>query len=1576
MKIFGVMMVRNEADILRINVLHHLDQGVDYFLVVDNGSWDGTDGVLQKMSRNGRVGWIRDPGPYHQSEITTELAREAFQRGADWVVPIDADEFWWAPGGNFRKVLEESAAGALEVEVVNFIQRRAQTQMSPDALLHMTRRAPDPVGPVEQAQELFESRKHAFVELMPYPKWISRATASTEIAMGDHSVKGVPEPREKTDEIICLHAPLRARSTWFEKAVDQGTRVRELDLTPTDWWQARRWYELATLGELEPEWRANSYAADHLDVYGASHKVVFDPRLRDLVKPWINTQSSVSREETDAAADVNEDQETKGTDGVDSSLETLVKADVPAAQEATATVPGPEAQVTPAISEESLALAASLTSSEDSIVRLVGSDKRVLVVGHSVRSLSRAIHDRGCQVVAIETDRSAALAAREYVERVVVGDVERLNLFQELDEQSFECVVLAGLLEFVKEPLVVLKTLKKYLRPEGRLVSSVSNVAHGALRIKLLREGRLSRTENDRTAPRSLHSYTRETLEQLLEEAGFVLGRLDRCELPIECSDVNQDHPAVPATLLETLSQDPDARASHFVALAYRLPHPHLELIQERMRDLAGQNEAARSELATLRPLTERVARLEAEVTLLRDLLKSQTTSHEATRRELTKASATVEELLEDNRRLKEEVAHREVQQRESARAMEAEVTLLRDLLKSQTTSHEATRRELTKASATVEELLEDNRRLKEEMAHREVQQRESARALEVQRQESSEAMEAEVTLLRDLLKSQTTSHEATRRELTKASATVEELLEDNRRLKEEVAHRELQQRESARALEVQRQESSEAMEALENRNQDRSKVLDAILTSPGWRLISSYRGWLSRHVWTRPWLRKPYEALAARLLPGAGLRQAGSSADLVSSDSEMAGESIPSYLKIPSDSSSFVHEDDLRFALDSPPAGTMPVRGTIEVRGWAIALEGVSSVTLRIDDGPELSTDSGHLRPDVAQRHSEFPKASRSGFRFRWDTTETRDGVHRLRAALETEAGRRRELTRDVLVDQRDPYHIWIERNEPSSLDKRVMRDDLDKFAYQPTISVLTPVYKTPLKLLSACVESVTSQIYHNWELCLVDDGSADPRLSALLEELQQRDPRIKVKTLASNGGIAGATNAALAMCRGDYVAFLDHDDELADFALFEVVRKLNERSRPDMIYSDEDKMDLEGRRYDWFFKPDWSPDLLHAVNYVCHLLVCRRSLVLELGGIREAFEGSQDFDLVLRMAERTQAIKRIPKILYHWRAVPGSTSLGLQQKPAASSAGRRALEEHLARTKEKGEACETGPCRYRVRRHVRGDPEVSILIPTAGNLERLQAALKSVIDETTYRRFEIVVVDNSSGDQVADLVEKLRYSRRPVRHADFREKPFNFSQLCNSAARLSEAPFYLFLNDDVTVVTAEWLTALVEHAQRDDVGAVGARLLYPNGRIQHAGVVMGVYENAGHHFKGVKSDQSYYFDLPDLVRNCSAVTGACMLLRRERFWEVGGFDEQNLPIAFQDVDLCLKLLQRGYLNVYTPYATLYHHEASSKSAEQYVPSDAEISYMQHRWRNYIENDPYYNPNLTRQTEDYALRW
>ena len=712
---------------------------------------------------------------------------------------------------------------------MNFIQRGMMSQgvpdasiKSPDALLHMTRRAPRPAGPLGKAQELFESRKHAFVELMTYPKWISRARASTEISMGDHSVQGVPEPRVKTHEIVCLHAPLRARSTWFSKAVDQGTRVRELDLTPGDWWQARRWYELATLGELEPEWRANSYADDRFDVYGVSHEVVFDPRLRDLVKPWINTQSSGRREETEASAGASEDQEAKGSEGGDSSLATVVEADVPAAQKATAVVPGPEAQLTPAVSEEQLVLAAGLTSSEDSIVRLIGSDKRVLVVGHSVRSLSQAIHGRGSQVVVIETDRSAALGVWDYVERVVVGDVERLNLFQELEPQSFECVVLAGLLEFVKEPLVLLKTLKKYLRPDGSLVTAVSNVAHGALRIKLLQEGRLPTPGDERAVPRSLHSYTRETLEELLEEAGFAVGRLDRCELPIECLDVNQDHPAVPPKLLENLSQDADARTTHFVALAYPLPHAHLDLLQKRMRDVAEQNDAARrelaeqnaalGELAALRPLPQRVARMDAQLALFRDLLKNERRRREATLQELAEASKKLGALLKTNRRLGGDTALLEEQQQDAAKAL---VEMLGE------------------PSQALEELESRNKTLSKAV-----------------RRSKSRVSSLEI-------------------ELQETLSRLDGVLRENANLAETLGRSE----NDRAVLQDRANELSEEYEAI-------SRNLEAVHTSPGWKLISSYRDWLQNRVWTKPWLRKAYETVAQRMLRTGSSRSSPVMAD------------------------------------------------------------------------------------------------------------------------------------------------------------------------------------------------------------------------------------------------------------------------------------------------------------------------------------------------------------------------------------------------------------------------------------------------------------------------------------------------------------------------------------------------------------------------------------------------------------------------------------------------------------------------------------------------------------------------
>ena len=330
---------------------------------------------------------------------------------------------------------------------------------------------------------------------------------------------------------------------------------------------------------------------------------------------------------------------------------------------------------------------------------------------------------------------------------------------------------------------------------------------------------------------------------------------------------------------------------------------------------------------------------------------------------------------------------------------------------------------------------------------------------------------------------------------------------------------------------------------------------------------------------------------------------------------------------------------------------------------------------------------------------------------------------------------------------------------------------------------------------------------------------------------------------------------------------------------------------------------------------------------------------------------------------------------MLYHWRTAPGSTAVDVGNKPEASDAGRRALEDHVERLKLDAEVIETGPGRYRVRYRIADEPLVSILVPTGGRVDRLEEAVESVFAETDYANYEIVVIDNSSDERTSELIERHAAVGRPIRRLDYQGEEFNFARLCNSASRAADGDLLLFLNDDVTIITPHWLTSMVEHGQRDQIGAVGARLLFPDRQIQHAGVVLGVFGTAGHCFKGIDADEQHYGDLPELVRNCLAVTGACLLVDRERFWEVGGFDEENLPIAFQDVDFCLKLHEAGYRNIYTPHAELYHHEASSKSDAQYTPSDPEVAYMRSHWGKYIEDDPYYNPHLTREGEDFSLR-
>lgn len=560
--------------------------------------------------------------------------------------------------------------------------------------------------------------------------------------------------------------------------------------------------------------------------------------------------------------------------------------------------------------------------------------------------------------------------------------------------------------------------------------------------------------------------------------------------------------------------------------------------------------------------------------------------------------------------------------------------------------------------------------------------------------------------------------------------------------------------------------------------------------------------------------------------------------------------------------------------------------------------------------------------------------------------------------------------------------YADWVrEYATPSPADIAAMRELAGRFARQPQVSFITPVYNTPEEYLRAMIESVMAQAYPRWELCLADDASTAPHVRAVLEEYRSRDDRIKVAWRDRNGHISAASNSALRLATGDFVALLDHDDVIPPDALYWVVKELNEHPEAALLYSDEDKIGFDGARTIAYFKCDWNYDLFLSHNLITHLGVYRTDLVRDIGGFREGFEGAQDYDLALRFIERIEPsrIRHIPRILYHWRMLRGSTAIGAGEKDYAAERARLAIEEHLRR-KDVAATVETVPgmavqrVRYRL---LKSAPLASIIIPTRNGEKLVRQCVESIRKKTTYEHYEIVLIDNGSDDRSAIAYFRALRDDGVIRLLED-PRPFNFSGLNNEGVREARGEYLVFLNNDIEVITPEWLSELMSHAQRPEIGAVGAKLWYPNNTIQHAGLVLVAGLAAVAHHGRPRGDHGY-FSRASLIQALSAVTGACLCIRREVFEEVGGFDE-TLAVAFNDVDLCLRMQAAGYRNLYTPYAELYHHESASRGYEdtpekmQRFQREADI--LRERWMQILLNDPYYNPNLTLSGEPFTLAW
>jgi glycosyltransferase involved in cell wall biosynthesis len=562
--------------------------------------------------------------------------------------------------------------------------------------------------------------------------------------------------------------------------------------------------------------------------------------------------------------------------------------------------------------------------------------------------------------------------------------------------------------------------------------------------------------------------------------------------------------------------------------------------------------------------------------------------------------------------------------------------------------------------------------------------------------------------------------------------------------------------------------------------------------------------------------------------------------------------------------------------------------------------------------------------------------------------------------------------------------YRAWVARHDTLSLeDRQAIAAHLARMTHKPLISVVMPVYAASPRLLKKAIGSVRSQLYPNWELCIADDASPGEATWRVLQRCARNDPRIKIVRRTVNGHICAATNSALELATGEFVALMDHDDILPERALYEVAAVLQAHPDADLIYSDEDKIDANGHRYEPHFKTDWNPELVLAQNMISHLGVYRRSLIEQVGGLREGFEGSQDYDLALRVSELTtpERIHHIPWVLYHWRQEggPATFSQGYMDKCAAAAC--RAVSEHLDRTGQTGVTVGNQPDApgwVEVRRRPpQPRPLVSVIVPTRDRAELLAQCAEGVLQQTDYAPLELIVVDNGSVEpQTKALFTRLRKDPR-VRILKA-PGPFNYSVLNNRAVAAAKGEILLLLNNDISVIEPHWLDEMVAHAVRPNVGAVGARLLFPDGTVQHAGVVVGLGGVAGHLAYGHPGDNGGYYKHLLTTRNATAVTAACLAMRKSVYEEVGGLDEEHLKVAFNDVDLCLKVRAAGYDIVWTPYAELYHHESASRGEDLGVEArarfDAEVEVMRRRWGAALEHDPFYNPLFSRQHSNYQL--
>lgn len=1138
------------------------------------------------------------------------------------------------------------------------------------------------------------------------------------------------------------------------------------------------------------------------------------------------------------------------------------------------------------------------------IYYLVGENKRVIDFGCATGYLAQLLQQQGCEVTGVEINPEAAKIAEHYCKRVVVADLDIVHLAEILPPQSFDVAIFGDVLEHLRDPWRVLKETQHLLSPDGFVVASIPNIAHGSIRLALL-QGKFEYTELGILDNTHLRFFTKKTVEDLFEKTGYVIDVLERTKLPIFA-----DAPLIPqlnkadfsSELIQKLEQEAETETLQFILRAY--PGDHKSKYTE---------------------LSEQYSQLVVQLGLTQAQLQHMQVELENSQSQIHHIQVELESSQSQLEQAQSEVEHFQIQLQQKQVQLETSQWQIEQL---QAESAHA-RSQLQQKQEELEHAQLQLAQIKTELEHSQSQLKQT---------------QADLVRSRSLINAMESSKFWRLRNLWFG---FKQLMR---------THRLPTMQKSITPAPVNSAESDFNLNLKEIKFNAAPKTLNGCFDSIDGVNPTAIEVPKTTPVIARGWAILPDEKKTADcVIITHGKNRQLVAVALVNSERPDVAQAFsnPAYQK--SGWSATLN-------LTNFPGGK------IQLQAWAY--------NAARHEATLLSFASAKVKPiSLLSRLKHYYAVLRvKGTRYALSQTAKKIYYRLDNSPATVEVG-------TIAAPHQEQYARWLSKNFPREADLKKMAETVEIFPYKPIISVIMPVFNPPEQFLRAAIASVLEQIYPYWELCIADDASTKPYVKSVLEEYARQEPRIKVVFREENGHISRASNSALELATGDFIALLDHDDCLTPDALYEMALLLNRHPQADMIYSDEDKIDQQNRLQDPFFKPDWCPDSFLSRMYTCHLGTYRRSLIEQIGGFRIGYEGSQDYDLVLRLTEKTTNIFHIPKILYHWRVHPESTAAGVASvKSYAHIAAEKAIAEALTRRNEPGKV--TGipefPGNYSVRYEISHYKRVSIIIPTRNLGTILNKCLESIFQKSTYPNYEVIVIDNGSTEEKTLKIISQWLDRQPERFKCYPlDIPFNYSHLNNYAASKAEGDYLLFLNNDTEVVTPDWLEAMVEQAQRASVGAVGALLLYPDNSIQHAGVVLGLGGVAAHSHRHFPATTPGYVCQVKTINNYSAITGACLMCRREVFAEIGGFDE-TLAVAYNDIDLCLKINNLGYKNVYLPHVVLYHYESKSRGYEDTPEKMArlrkEAEYLLSKWQKVIDNDPCYNPNLTRDREDYSL--